>query len=441
MYYSLIHYVRFSLEVNVKNTFIAIAWRNIWRNKRRSILTISMIAFSLFIAILMEALTYGSHERIFKETIDLHIGCLQIHAKGYQENKTLSYMFTPTEEINNALLSETNITGWTQRIVGEGLISVNENTNGGLIIGIDPVNEAKITTFEAKIIKGEKLKAKNSSYKITPISKFLSDKPSKEAIMGDKLAKNLEAKIGDEVAVMVQSYDGSIGNALYKIIGIYHTGTDYDFGINIHIKEAEEVFSTYGNISEIVVSLPNSRVVDEVVDNLRKKINIKTFEVLSWREISPELVQFMELDSASSYLFVLILLMVMGFSVLNTVFITIMERIRELGILKALGTTPLQIFGIVMGETVFLALIGIVIGNIVGGLGGYYFQLNPIDISSFSDLYEDLGINPITSIPAELGLYNFVNFSSIVFLLSIIAAIYPGIKAARLNPVQALKHI
>ena len=422
--------------------FISIAWRNIWRNKRRSLLTISMVAFGLFLSILSESLAYGTHEVILRDAVDLHIGSIQIHAKDYQENKTLNYLFAPTDEIKKAISEEKDIKAWAPRIFGGGMVSVKDNTNIAVIIGIDPEKEAALTTFEEKIINGEKLKKKfKNVYKDIPLSRFLSSEPKLETIIGDKLAEKLEAKIDDKIAVMVQGADGSIGNDLYTIVGVYHTGDmELDNGINIHIADAEELFATYGSISELVIRTTDSRVIPQVVNNLKQKLDPTIYEVLSWKEISPELFQYMELDSLGNYLFFLILLVVVSFGILNTVFITIMERIREFGLLKSLGTTPLQIFTLIIAETLFLTLIGLVIGNILGACGAYYFQTNPIDLSSMSELYEEWGIS-MNYMTAEFAAYYFIDFSIVVFILAFIASLYPAIKAARLEPVQALKHI
>ena len=401
-----------------------------------------MIAFGLFLSILSEAMYYGTSELMFKDAIDMHIGSLQIHKKGYQGNKTLSYMFASTEKLIDTLKQEKDIQGWTKRIVGGGMVSVKDNTNVAQIIGIDPVNEAKITTLENKIINGERLKRKYKKlYKTVPTSRYLSAEPKLEAIIGNKLSEKLEAAIGDKLAVMVFGADGSIGEELYTIVGIYHTGyPNLDSAINIHINDAESLFSAYGRISEIVLSLPNSRVVPEVLDNLKTKIDTDIYEVLSWKEISPELLQLMDLKTASRYLFLFILLLIIGFGILNTVFMTIMERIRELGMLKSLGTSPVQIFGLIITETIFLALVGVIIGNIAGATAAYYLQTNPINLTSMSELYEEWGVTA-SYMTAELVPYYFISFNIIVFAVSVIAALYPAVKAARLKPVEALKHI
>lgn len=401
-----------------------------------------MIAFGLCLSILSEAIAYGTHEIIFKDAVDMHIGSFQIHKKGYQENQTLSYIFPPNKEITKALEEEHEIIGWSKRIVGGGLVSVKDNTNVAVIIGIEPEKEAIVTNIKEKIVSGEKLKKKYSNlYSESPVSKYLSRKANQEAIVGDRLAEKLKAVIGNKIAVMVQGADGSIGNELYTVVGIYHTGSpELDSGINIHIKDAEALFSTYGNISEIAVSLPNSRVVKDIVERVRSKLDTEKYEVLSWRELSPELVQLMGLDSVGAYLFILILLLIVAFGILNTVFITIMERIREFGILKSLGTTPRQIFGLIIKETMFLTFFGVIAGNILGAAISYYFWLFPVDLSAWADKTEEFGMSA-SYMKAELTIYSFFVFNGIVFVLAAIASLYPAIKASRLRPIEALKHI
>lgn len=424
------------------NTFLAIAWRNIWRNKRRSFLTISMITFGLFLSILSESLAIGSHEMIFKNAIELNIGSFQIHAKDYQENLTLSESFEMTPEIENILKSEPLIQGWTERIVSGGMVSVGENTNVAVITGIDPDREAHISTLEDKVITGKRLLKKYPSiYSEAPLSRFLSNEPKMEIMMGDKLAEKLAAKIGDKAAAMVQGADGSMGNDLYTIVGIYHTGAaDLDNGFYMHIREADELFSTYGSVSLLAVALPNSKVIPEVLQRVKNQMDLNIYEVMAWDEVAPDIVEFMELDSVGHYMFLFILLMIIAFGVLNTVFITIIERIKEFGVLKALGTSPAQIFRLIIFETFFLTLIGAILGNIFGAMFAFYFNRNPIDLSGMTEMYEDFGISLVT-LPAAVEPGMFVNFTILVFFLALFAAIFPAYKAARLEPIEALKHV
>lgn len=423
------------------STFIAIAWRNVWRNKRRSFLTMSMIAFGLLLSIFMESLISGTQEQIFKGAIEANVGSFQIHAKDYQENQTLSEIFTITPEIEKHLKEEPLVQAWTSRIMGGGMVSVGENTNVAAIIGIDPIQEAKVSVLEEKMMSVQTLAEKYPHlYPTAPTeNRYLSPEPKMEIIVGDKLASKLEARIGDELAAMVQGADGSMGSNLYTIIGIYHTGFETDHGIYMHIQDADDLFSMYGQVSVISAILPTSKIIPQVVENFRSQMNLKTYEIMGWYDIAPELVQVMDLKNASNHLFMAVLMLIIAFGILNTVFMTIMERIKEYGVLKALGTTPLQIFSLVFYETLFVSLIGILLGNLTGGGLSYYFKIHPIDVSMLSETYEEMGFT-LSSLPTNPQLYMFIVFSLLVFGLSMIAAVYPAIKAARLEPLDALKH-
>ncbi|PIQ28459.1 hypothetical protein COW36_13225 [bacterium (Candidatus Blackallbacteria) CG17_big_fil_post_rev_8_21_14_2_50_48_46] len=425
------------------NTFIAIAWRNIWRNRRRSALTLTMIGFGLFLCIFLEAIVSGTQEQIFKGAIELNLGSLQIHAKDYQENQTLAEAFAITPALENLLKSEPLVQTWTPRIMGGGMVSVGENTNIAVIVGIDPEKEAQISTFQQKIMKPQKLAEKYPRLypQPPPENRYLSAQAQQEILIGDKLAEKLEAKIGDQLAAMVQGADGSTGSELYQIVGVYHTGQgDLDNGFYMHLADADELFSMHGQVSLISVRLPLSQDIPGVLADFKQKLDPALYEVLGWNEIAPELVDIMAFKNAGNRLLMLIMMIIIAFGILNTVFMTIMERIQEFGVLKALGTSPRQIFGLVMYETLFLTLLGILVGNLSGGAISYYFLLHPIDLSSMTEMYEDMGISSLTQLPANPQTYMFVVFSLLILVFSMLAALYPAIKAARLEPLDALKH-
>ncbi len=424
-------------------TFIAIAWRSLWRNRRRSVLTLSMISFGLFLCIVMESIVSGTQEQIFKGAIELNLGSFQIHAKDYQENQSLSEAFEIPAELSAQLDRDPQVVGWAPRIIGGGLVSVGENTNIATIVGIDPEKEAATSVFEDKMLSPQQLTEEYPQlYPSAPVSNpYLSAEPQMQIMIGDKLAEKLEAKIGDDLAAMVTGADGSMGADLYTVAGVYHSGSaELDNGIYMHIAEADALLSMYGQVSLISVMLPNSKVTSEVINPYRAQLDPAMYELLSWDQIAPELVDIMALKNASNHLFMAILLIIIGFGILNTIFMTIMERIREYGVLKALGTTPMQIFSLVAFETLFITLLGTALGNLLAFGTTYYLKLNPIDLSSMSEMYEDMGISSLTQLPADPQSYMFINFSVLIFALASLATLYPAIKAARLEPLEALKH-
>lgn len=424
------------------NTFLKIAWRSVWRNRRRSFLTISMIAFGLFLGIFMKAMIAGTKTEVFKNAIQANIGSFQIHAKDYQENQTLSEAFTLTPQIQQLLSSEARIKAWAPRIVSAGLVSVGDNTNVAMITGIDPTAEARVSVLKDKLMTGPKLAEKYPHLypKPPPESRYLSPKAQHEIMIGDKLAAKLEAKIGDQLAAMVQGADGSMGAELYQIVGVYHTGFETDQGFYMHIDDADALFSMYGQISMLTVIMPNMQQIPDVVAKFRQDLDPKQYEVLGWYDITPELVNALELKDASNNLLMGVLLLIIGFGILNTIFITIMERIQEYGVLKSMGTSPRQIFALVYFETLFLTLIGIASGNLLGAGLSFYFQAHPIDLSMMAETYEELGFS-MNALATEPHLEMFVSLSVVTFLLALIAALYPALKAARLNPLDALKHL
>ncbi len=404
---------------------ISMAWRNIWRNKRRSIITILAVTFAVMLSIAMRGLQKGTYEVNIETMVNLFSGYLQIQKAGYQQNPTLQKSFRFDQEIKQSLNQTEGVTGYTPRIMGDGLISYKDNSLGAGLLGIVPESEKEVSTMMTKIHKG----------------RFFKSDTGYEIVVGYKLLDNLKASIGDTVVVLSQGFDGSLGNLLFKIVGTIKSGVrEFDaHTIFMGLSTAQELLTMYGRINVVAVELEELDQIKPLHKKLQQNLADPGLTVLKWNEIMPSLEQSIELDNIGGILFLAILVLVVAFGIMNTVLMSVTERFREFGITLAIGMPNRKLVLMVIFETLFIALLGIIIGNILAYGINYYIVQNPIILGGqFEQLYAEYGFLP--RLESTLKANIFLNSSIITLIISVIAGIYPAIKVFKLEPLKGIRY-
>jgi len=410
------------LSIDVK-----MAWRNIWRNPRRTILTICAIAFASLLLVFMLSFQFGSYETMINTSVKIHTGHLQIQADAYQTKKSMRLVVPNPVKIAGILDAIPNIEAYTFRGQAFSLISSSERTYGGVVTGIDPDHEADVSRLKSLIRQGE----------------FLSSDDMNQALVGKLLAKNLRVKTGDELTVMGQGRDGSIAATVVKVKGIYSSGIDEFDRASIHIplKTFQEVYTMQGAVHEVVVIADSLRNLDTLKRTIKANLSSlnlkKPLTVLDWNELMPGLRQSIEMDLISGLIFYLLLVLVVAFSILNTFLMAIFERTREFGVLMAIGTTPGRLTKVLLIESMSMTFVGIVAGIIVGSMITVYFQSHGIDISGASELLSQFGITG--RMYPKLSLLSAVSGPLAVLIITFFAALYPALKVRRMRPVEAMR--
>ncbi|MCX8123246.1 MAG: ABC transporter permease [Spirochaetes bacterium] len=402
-----------------------LAWRNVWRNKRRTILTLLTVIVGCAMIILLNAFAKGGHDRMIEDATGMVMGHIHIHENGYWENKTIDYAFFSDTKIKTVLNTIPIIQAYCTRIMCDALIAKGATTKGVMIQGVEPSSEIKVSQLHTTIVHG----------------RYLNDSDTTHAVIGATLAENLKVNIGDTVAIISQGFDGSIAAEHLVVVGIFKSGNpEYDkFLLQMPMKQADETFSMMGYVHAIVIRATTIDAVDDIVEALSNKLGIQ-FEVLGWEKLMPELVQFIVMDDVSGFLFDLMLFLVVAFGILNTIQMSVYERTRELGIMKAVGTTPQQIIALILTETFYITVIGVVLGVALGVSISYYFTVHPIDYSQFADEIAVWGIST-TIFPATVTIANIITTSIITLGVSLFFCIFPARRAAKLHPVEAIRHI
>ena len=408
---------------------VKMAWRNIWRNPRRSILTISAIAFASALLVFMLSWQFGSYDTMINSAVKIHTGHLQVQVKGYRGKKDIR-LVVPDPAVVGGILDRTpGVAAYTFRANAFSLVSSEERTYGIIVIGIDPVRESKVSTLKKLIRQGN----------------YLSENGTDQALVGELLAKNLQVSLGDELVVLGQGRDGTIAATVVKVKGIYSSGQDeFDrSSMHISLRDFQDVYTMRGAVHEVVIL---GRSLDEVSE-IKTAVagGIKSMEkrhhlvVVDWMELMPGLIQGIQMDLVGGLIFYFILIVVVAFSILNTFLMCIFERTREFGVIMAIGTTPGRLTKLLLIESATITMVGIVIGIIAGSLITWYFQVHGIVISGASELLRQYGI-PERMFP-QLSLLSVSIGPGAVLVITLLTALYPALKVRRLRPVEAMKAV
>lgn len=399
--------------------YLKLAWRNIWRNSKRTLITQFALVVALSLMIACSGLTWGLVKQMERNATLLGPGEIQIHSPGYLDDRSIYRVIDHPDMIINRI--EKTGAKATPRLQGFGLVSQEENSSGAQILGIDLVREKQVTEFHSHLFKGSFLK--------NPM----------DVLLGKKIAVTLDASIGDELVIVTQAADGSIGNDLYRVAGILRgISEEIDRStIMMSMTDFKDIFSLGDVATEIAVRRGDKT---ENLNSLRDRIknSIPREEVKTWREIFPAVSDMLELTDLSIYILLIIIYLAGSLVMLNTMLMSVFERIKELGIMMAIGFRPVQVLVLIFLETFFLTLCGSLVGLLCGVSLSLYLTHYGLDLSSITEGFSFVGIR------AEPHWFAVTNFNTVfppvifLFVISLLAVIYPAIKASLLKPVDAL---
>ena len=404
--------------------FLKIAWRNIWRNKRRTIITITAIAFATTITVIMRGIQLGTYDYLIRTIAGNYSGYIQIQSKGYSEDPSLRKTFIYSDEIKKIIKSTPDIIAYAPRLYADVMISSGENSYGGIIYGIDPEIEFNFSNFHKKIKHGRFLR-KDSSY---------------EVLLGDKLFENLKIKLGDEIIILSQGFDGALWDMKFKVVGVIKLGyTELDNAvIFMNLKDAQEFLSAENRVSIIAILISELEKIEKIKRKLSEELNSKSLVALSWEDVMVELKQSIEFDNASGVLFLAFLIIIVAFGILNTISMSVVERFNEFGISLAIGFKNQKLVLIVLLEILFIVLIGILLGSLLGGIFNYYLIKNPIVLTGdFASVYEEFGIEPkfVSSLKPRI----FINTGLSILIVSLISSVIPLYRVYKLEPLKGIR--
>jgi len=408
---------------------LTMAWRNIWRHPRRAVLTMAAIAFATVLLVFMLSWQFGSYDTMINAAVKVHTGHLQVQAAGYHEQQDMHLVVSDPTAVTRILEGIPDVTAHTARATAFSLVSSKERTYGVAVRGIDPVRETQVTTLKQLIREGH----------------YFTEGDTNAALVGGLLAKNLRVGVGDELVLLGQGRDGSIAATVVRVKGIFRYGQD-EFDRNfiyLPLPYFQEVYSMRGAVHEVValcVSLEAvPRVKRAVAAGLKTIDEENKLVVLDWMELMPGLIQSIKMDLISGFIFYIILIVVVAFSILNTFLMVIFERTREFGVFMALGTTPGRLTRLLLFESTTLTLLGTALGILAGSLVTWYFQVHGIVISGTSEMLRQYGL-PERMYP-QLSPLSIAVGAGLVLIITLVTALYPALKVRRLRPVEAMRAV
>ncbi len=399
---------------------LKIAFRNVLRNKRRTFFTAITIIIGCGLSVFSIGWADGTYNYIIKKFTSFFTGELQIHRGDYLDMPSI-YKYMDYQVIEEKLKTVKNIKSFSKRIYSGGLISSGNKSFGVTIIGVDPEEEKKTVEFPKSIIKG----------------KWLNDVVENEIILGDTLSKKLNVKLNDEVVLVSQAFDGSIANDLFKVVGIFKTDNDKidrNLAITSH-KTAEDFFLLYGKTHEFIITLKNPKKIDTTKNDIRDLFARENYTVSDWKEFSKEFYRAMKADKGGMWISLFVILLIVAVGVLNTILMSVLERMREFGVLKAIGTKPSFILKMIVEEALIISIAGIAVGSLLGFSINLYFSTHGYTLSH-PFTYGGMKFSKMLS---ELNLRSFLIPAFSIILVAIVASLFPAVKASKTEPSKTLR--
>jgi len=402
---------------------LRMAWRNLWRNWKRTAITFAAVSFSTAVLIASYALMIGWTDVMEKSVTDLSVGEVQIHHPRYRSERSFYDTVEEPEKILAA--AQRQEVAASARSFGYGLLSSGPKSAGAQFWGVLPETEKSVSDLPVNLLEGE----------------YLGPAPERAVVLGRKLARSLGARTGSELVVVVQAADGSLGNDLYTVAGIFKgVGETHDRSLAVvHRLDFDELFVSPGKVHEIVLNTRGA--VDPELAAAAILPSAGMNEVITWRQLMPTLSQMLDSMIASVLLFGAIFLLAAGVGVLNTMLMATYERIPEFGLIKAIGASPWRILREISTEALVLGFFGSAAGGAGGVVIALRFQHRPLDLTMFVEELNFMGIAVASEVPFALTPGCVYGPVLAMWAVSVLAALWPAIRAARMKPVEALSHV
>ena len=400
---------------------LKMAWRNIGRNRRRTAATVGAMAFGLYAMVIWFGMLQGMLNDMEETVVEVELGDLQIHAPTYLDDPSL---YTDIDNVD-ALLSRLEAAGFraSARLVGAGLAAAHDSAAGASLRGIDVQGNAGVSVISTRLAEGA----------------WLDDDDPAGVVVGRRLARTLDLAVGDELVVLSQTTDGAIANDLYAVRGILDSVSDGIDRSAVFLTDAafRELFVMPAGAHEIVVRKPDDLELTAALETAQRLA--PDLDTQSWRSLVPTLATY--LDSARQMMAIIsaIIYIVIAILILNAMLMAVFERIREFGVLKALGVEPRQVLSLIFAESALQTGLALAIGLALSLPTLWYLVEYGIDTGALGGV-SVIGATFATVWQAAVSPATFVTPSMTLILLVLLAVIYPALKAARISPVEAMRH-
>ena len=405
--------------------YLQLAWRNIWRNKRRTAIILTAVVIGIWSMILLGSLMRGMAVGMIKNGIATLTGHIQIHHKGYRNDPAIENSIADPRVVEDLLkkaLPPDSL--WSPRVRVSAVASNARHSSGVTLVGIDPASEARISFIGAAISQG----------------RYLNPDDKNGILVGEALLEKFDTRPGRKLVLMSQDTNREIASRAFRIVGAFQaemeaTEKQYVF---VTRRASQKMLKLKDGISEIAILLPGKPDNPGVYNALKTALPSRQFEVHTWRELLPFQMAYLKILDGFMWIWYLVVFVAMGFGIVNTTLMAVFERMREFGLLKALGMKPWWILREVLTESFLLLVTGMAVGNALGFLCIYVLSGSGIDLSALAAGAEYAGMTRI--IYPAIELKDVLMSNMIVLFLGMLVSAYPAVKAARFRPVEALAY-
>ena len=404
-------------------TLIKISWRNIWRNRTRSLVVIGSIVLGIWSGVFVSGFSYGLNQQRMENTIMNNLSHIQLHAKAWKKEQKLAHWIEQPEAVSEYLQSSAEVKAHAPRVKVNAMIASARYTSGIQITGIDPEAEASLTGLPSKLDSGT----------------YFNSEVRNPVLIGKALADKLQVKPGSKLVLTFTDEQGNIVAGAFKVTGFYDAASSQ--------QEKTEAFVTSGDLLNLLGKEAGTHEfalllkAPEKLQNFKSELEKKFPGMLvqSWKDLSPEMSFADELMSTMLYIIIGIIMLALCFGIINTMLMAVLERRKELGMLMGVGMSKTRLFLMIMSETLMLSLIGGPLGILLCFITIEITQSTGLDLSLYAQGLESWGIESIVYPSIETSFY--FGTALLVMGVTLIAAIWPARRALKLNPVEAIRTI
>lgn len=403
-----------------------LAWRNIWRQKRRTWLTALAMIFSNILLIFMISLQFGSYDMMINNTLRMFSGQVQVQHAGYLDEKKMRQVVDNIGELASRIRKRFPGASVSARANAFVLVSSEDRSFGTQVVGVQPEYEPGVSTIPTLVIEGS----------------YLADPNAAEIVIGSVMARNLKVSVGDELTFLGSGREGSFAAGVVTVSGIFDSGSqDLDRSLaEVPLAYFQDAFEMEGSGHVIAISVDELATVPNLLGPLNAEIgDSRELAVLDWETLTPGLKQAIQADMTSAWFMYGVLIILVAFSVLNTQLMSVLERTREFGVIMALGIKPRRLALLVLLETFLMAALGLLIGVLLGSLVTGYFTQAGFAYPGMDEMAAKFNMPPV--IYPSLDPVSAMLGPCVVFVFCLFAAIYPALKLYGLRPVEAMRAV
>jgi ABC-type lipoprotein release transport system permease subunit len=404
---------------------LKLALRNLTAHKKRSLVTILLTTITTALLVFSTAWMDGSHHTMIKNGVEIYSGYIQITGRGFRKNPSFEHLIFDAQEVRGVLANTSDIAVFGSRFESFVLFSKDEKAVGGMLTGIEPDREIHLSRLAASLQEGA----------------FLQPDDGNQVYIGRELARRLKVGVGDRLAFVGSGADYSFAADMLQVKGIFQTGL-FEFDASsafVPERYFSQIMAAENYASHFIVLPRQPDQAEQLAARLGHSLGAAC-EVVSWKQSMAGLVKAMRLDSVFGYITLAIIFTVIFFVIMIYTLLTVFSRIREIGILRAIGTRPGQILVMLLLESCLLALFSVLPGGLLGSAFAWYFHLHPIVFAGFEEQFKQYGL-AVSAMPTAFMPLTILRDMAVMFFLTILATLYPILKVNRMPPVKAIYHV